>query len=49
MVVLEAGLEPAHPYGREIFLPLLLSQPPERSWSGLSLHRAKKNGLGDGR
>ena len=37
-MVADAGLEPASPNGREIFLPLQFSLPPKCLWSGLSLH-----------
>jgi hypothetical protein len=42
MVVPEAGIEPARPRGRGIFLPLRLS-PPTRMrclWSGARLHHS---------
>lgn len=40
IMVRAAGLEPAWGCPRQIFLPLRLSPPHWRSWSGLSLHRA---------
>ena len=37
-MVRTAGLEPAFPFEKQIFVPLRLSPPPNRrSWSGLSL------------
>jgi hypothetical protein len=39
-MVRTAGLEPAFPFEKQIFVPLRLSPPPSwRSWSGLSLRR----------
>ena len=39
-VVRTAGLEPAFPFEKQIFVPPRLSPPPHRrSWSGLSLRQ----------
>jgi len=39
-MVRTAGLEPAFPFEKQIFVPLRLSPPPNwRSWSGLSLRQ----------
>jgi hypothetical protein len=40
-VVRTAGIEPAFPFEKQIFLPPRLSPPPDwRSWSGLSLRHS---------
>src|SRR5262245_52737732 len=40
-LVRTAGLEPAFPFEKQIFVPLRLSPPPRwRSWSGLSLRHS---------
>jgi len=39
-MVRTAGLEPAFPFEKQIFVPPRLSPPPHRrSWSGLSLRQ----------
>ena len=50
-MVRTAGLEPALPGGKQIFIPLRLSPPPppRRSWSGLSLRLSPFKALGAAR
>lgn len=38
-MVRTAGIEPAREFSQRIFVPLRLSPPLSRLWSGLSLHR----------